>query len=95
MLNETYNKIYANTFKINQEFSQEFEVRGQYFSQAHKEELRDFINSQWHICVSINNNATLISFVNTFDGAYTLVDGGRGVKFNFKYKNSQKPLSFI
>lgn len=85
----------ANTLKINQEFSQEFEVRSQYFSQAHKEELRDFINSQWHICIIINNNESNICFVNLFDGVYTLVDGSRGIKFNFKYKNSQKPLAFI
>lgn len=81
----------AETYKINQEFSQEFEIRGQYFSIAHKEELRDFINSQWHLFV--NNETT--QYVNVFDGAYTLVDGGRGIKFNFKFKNSQKQLSFI
>lgn len=81
----------AETYKINQEFSQEVDVRGQYFSIAHKEEIRDFINSQWHL---FDNNGKAC-FVNLFDGAYTLVDGGRGIKFNFKYKNSQKPLSFI
>jgi hypothetical protein len=77
--------------KVNQEHSREFSVQGQRFTINYKETVSDFVRSPKHW---LNIGGQLYPIL-VFDQAFTLVDNGRGVDLEFRYKMAQKELAFL
>jgi len=93
----------ANNVKINQSNIDNFEVKGQFFTNKHSEVLQDFVSSPLHWLVDplpqrwtaegVSTTPELIA-INVLDGSYTNLVKSRGVQFNFKYEYAQKKPSF-
>lgn len=77
--------------KVNQAHSREFAVQGQRFTSKYKETVSDFVKSPKH-WLNINSN---LYPVLVFDQSFTLVDKGKGVDLDFRYKLAQKELAFV